>query len=133
MTQTALGSQADLRLASPSFIERANAGGVIRVQATNFAKAAKFAPVPELRELGSWRLRSQKTRIWLADPGQRPALGLLSNNSRQDSSSAVQRSGSPVPVSGMQSEPWPSSQRSSVVTGSKTLAQEPMVTGIASR
>ena len=43
-------------LPSPSFFDGTNAGTVIRVQATNFAKAAKFAPVPELREPGRHRV-----------------------------------------------------------------------------
>jgi hypothetical protein len=43
-------------LPSPSFFDRTNAGMAIRVQATNFATAAKFAPVPELREPGRRRV-----------------------------------------------------------------------------
>src|ERR1035441_4479956 len=54
-------------------------------------------------------------------------------NSRQEASRDTQRSPSPSSLSASDREPWPSSQRNSVVTGSNMLAQDPMVTGRARR
>src|ERR1039457_6036440 len=54
-------------------------------------------------------------------------------NSRQEASRDTQRSPSPSSLSASEREPWPSSQRNSVVTGSNMLAQDPMVTGRARR